>query len=86
MDTPHAKTIDAVSKQLGLPPERNLKTLIVEGDDEAESRLYAIILRGDHELNEIKAGKLPGVRSPLVFANEEAITKAMGASVGPWGP
>lgn len=86
VDTPHAKTIDAVSKQLGLPPERNLKTLIVEGDDEAESRLYAIILRGDHELNEIKAGKLPGVRSPLVFANEEAITKAMGASVGSLGP
>lgn len=86
VETPHAKTIDAVAKQLGVPPERNLKTLIVEGDDEAESQLYAIILRGDHELNEIKAGKLPGVKSPLVFANEEAISKAMGASVGSLGP
>ena len=86
VDTPHAKTIEAVAKQLGLPPEQNLKTLIVEGDSESESSLYAIILRGDHELNEIKAGKLPGVKSPLVFASEEAITKAMGASVGSLGP
>jgi prolyl-tRNA synthetase len=60
--------------------------LIIEGDGESESSLYAIILRGDHELNEIKAGKLPGVKSPLVFASEEAITKAMGASVGSLGP
>ena len=86
VDTPHAKTIDAVAKQLGLPPEQNLKTLIVEGNGESESSLYAIILRGDHELNEIKAAKLPGVRSPLAFASEEAITKAMGASVGSLGP
>ena len=86
VDTPYAKTIEAVAKQLGLPPEQNLKTLIVEGDDASESSLYAIILRGDHELNEIKAGKLPGVKSPLAFASEEAITKAMGASVGSLGP
>ena len=86
VDTPHAKTIDAVAKQLGLPAEQNLKTLIVEGDGESESSLYAIILRGDHELNEIKAAKLPGVKSPLAFASEEAITKAMGASVGSLGP
>lgn len=86
VDTPHAKTIEAVAKQLGLPPEQNLKTLIVEGNGESESSLYAIILRGDHELNEIKAAKLPGVKSPLAFASEEAITKAMGASVGSLGP
>ena len=86
VDTPHAKTIDAVAKQLGLPPEQNLKTLIVEGNGESESSLYAIILRGDHELNEIKAAKLPGVKSPLAFASEEAISKAMGASVGSLGP
>ena len=86
VDTPHAKTIDAVAKQLGMPAEQNLKTLIVEGDGDSESSLYAIILRGDHELNEIKAAKLPGVKSPLAFASEEAITKAMGASVGSLGP
>ena len=86
VDTPHAKTIDAVAKQLGMPAEQNLKTLIVEGDGDSESSLYAIILRGDHELNEIKAAKLPGVKSPLAFASEEAISKAMGASVGSLGP
>ena len=86
VETPHAKTIEAVAIQLGLPPEQNLKTLIVEGDGASKSSTYAIILRGDHELNEIKAGKLPGVKSPLAFASEEAIIKAMGASVGSLGP
>ena len=82
--TPNAKTIEAVAQQLGLPASQNVKTLIVEGDD--DGALYAIILRGDHELNEIKAAKLPGVASPLTFAAEERIPKAMGASVGSLGP
>ena len=82
--TPNAKTIEAVAKQLGLPASQNVKTLIVEGDE--DGALYAIILRGDHELNEIKAAKLPGVASPLTFAAEERIPKAMGASVGSLGP
>ena len=89
VDTPNSKTIEAVASLLGLPVEQNLKTLIVEADPEDTdnpSGLVAIILRGDHELNEIKAAKLPGVRSPLAFAKEEAITQAMGASVGSLGP
>jgi len=89
VDTPNSKTIEAVASLLGLPVEQNLKTLIVEADPEDTdnpSSLVAIILRGDHELNEIKAAKLPGVRSPLAFAQEEAITRAMGASVGSLGP
>ena len=89
VDTPNSKTIEAVASLLGLPVEQNLKTLIVEADPEDTdnpSGLVAIILRCDHELNEIKAAKLPGVRSPLAFAQEEAITQAMGASVGSLGP
>ena len=89
VDTPNSKTIEAVASLLGLPVEQNLKTLIVEADPEDTdnpSGLVAVILRGDHELNEIKAAKLPGVRSPLAFAQEEAITRAMGASVGSLGP
>ena len=89
VDTPNSKTIEAVASLLGLPVEQNLKTLIVEADPEDTDNpngLVAIILRGDHELNEIKAAKLPGVRSPLAFAQEEAITQAMGASVGSLGP
>lgn len=89
VDTPNATTIEAVAKLLGLPVEKNLKTLIVEADPDDtnnHSGLAAIILRGDHELNEIKAAKLPGVKSPLAFAREEAIAQIMGASVGSLGP
>lgn len=89
VETPNAKTIVAVAKLLELPIEQNLKTLMVEADpDDADNQsgLVALILRGDHELNEIKAAKLPGVKAPLTFAREEAITHAMGASVGSLGP
>ena len=90
VDTPNAKTIDAVAQLLGLPIEQNLKTLIVEAETDEDSvnqsGLVAIILRGDHELNEIKAAKLPGVKAPLAFAKEEAIAQVMGASVGSLGP
>jgi prolyl-tRNA synthetase len=84
VDTPNAKTIESVAQQLGLPASQNIKTLIVEGEE--AGALFAVILRGDHELNEIKAAKLPGVASPLSFAAEEQIAKAMGASVGSLGP
>ncbi len=87
VDTPNAKTIQAVAEQLNLPTAQNLKTLVVEGDGaDNPSGLIAIILRGDHELNEIKANKIPGVKAPLTFAQEDAIKQAMGASVGSLGP
>ena len=86
VDTPNTKTIDAVALLLGLPTQQNLKTLMVEGAEDAESHLYAIILRGDHDLNEIKAAKLPGIKSPLTFADEEIIAKTMGAHAGSLGP
>ena len=84
VDTPNAKTIESVAQQLGLPASQNVKTLIVEGEE--AGALFAVILRGDHELNEIKAAKLPGVASPLSFAAEEQIAKATGAGVGSLGP
>ena len=84
VDTPNAKTIESVAQQLGLPASQNVKTLIVEGEE--AGALFAVILRGDHELNEIKAARLPGVASPLSFAAEEQITNAIGASVGSLGP
>jgi prolyl-tRNA synthetase len=87
VDTPNAKTIQAVAEQLNLPTAQNLKTLVVEGDGaDNPSGLIAIILRGDHELNEIKASKISGVKAPLTFAQEDAIKQAMGASVGSLGP
>ena len=82
VDTPEQKTIAAVCEFLGLPATRTVKTLIVRGDDGP----LAIVLRGDHELNEIKAEKLPGVTAPLTFASDADIIAATGAKPGSIGP
>jgi prolyl-tRNA synthetase len=82
VDTPNIKTIDEVASFLGVQPTQTLKTLIVHG----EEGLIAIVLRGDHELNEVKAEKLQGVRTPLTFATDDEIKAATGASVGSLGP
>lgn len=92
--TPGQKTIADLSEFLQVKPEHSIKTLIVLGeaevDEEAESQpeppLVALVLRGDHDMNEIKAEKLVGVANPLTFAPEERITKELGASVGSLGP
>jgi prolyl-tRNA synthetase len=81
--TPNAKTIKALHEQFNLSPETGIKTLIVKG---TESKLIALILRGDHEINPIKAEKLPGVFSPLTMADEEEIKLALNCSVGSLGP
>ena len=82
-DTPHAKTIDALAKNYGVPAERSIKTLFVE---DAEGELVALVLRGDHQLNEIKAEKIEGMSQPLRMAQEEAVKRATGASFGSLGP
>ncbi len=82
VETPGCTTIAAVSELLATPVERCLKTLLVRG----EESLIAIILRGDHELNEIKAAKLPGVKQPLEFATDDEIVAAVGAAPGSIGP
>lgn len=87
--TPGQKTIDAVSEFLGTPAEQSVKTLIVRGvaeADDAPAPLVALILRGDHQLNEIKAENLPEVAEPLVFASDEEITAAVGCGPGSLGP
>ncbi len=86
--TPDQKTIDEVAKFLALTPQNCLKTLIVEGDlGEAEKPpLIALVLRGDHSLNEIKAEKIDGVASPLRMADEAEIKAVLGASTGSLGP
>ena len=86
--TQNAKTIDEVANQLNIPPTQTVKTLIVEGNaEEGEPRpLVALVLRGDHTLNDIKAIKLPEVADPLQFADEAHIKRELGASVGSLGP
>lgn len=86
--TPNTKTIDDVCTLLEVPTEQTVKTLIVLGEetDDGEAPLIALVLRGDHELNEIKAAKLPGVATPLTFAPEERIASEIGAMIGSLGP
>ena len=85
VDTPNAKTIAELVAQFNLPIEKTVKTLIVKGVNE-EQPLVALIIRGDHELNEVKAEKLAEVASPLEFADEAAIKAKIGAGVGSLGP
>jgi prolyl-tRNA synthetase len=82
VDTPTQKTIEEVSAFLGVPPERCVKTLLVRGTD----GVVALCLRGDHEVNEIKAGKLPELPGESVLAGEGEIRAATGASPGFIGP
>lgn len=86
--TPDAKTIPALVEQFDLPVERTVKTLIVHAatEDGEANGLVALIVRGDHELNTLKASKLPQVFSPLTFASDEEIKAALGASPGSLGP
>jgi prolyl-tRNA synthetase len=85
VETPGVHTIDELCAFLEIPAERTLKTLVVEGDSEA-APLVALVLRGDHQLNAIKAEKLGGVASPLTFADESAIKAALGCGPGSIGP
>ena len=80
--TPTQKTIDEVSAFLGIAPAQCVKTLIVRGVD----GLVALCLRGDHELNEIKAAKLPELPGEPVLADEAAIVKQVGCVPGFLGP
>ena len=82
-NTPDAKTIDALSKNHDIAPDTSLKTLFVE---DAQGGLVALVLRGDQQLNEIKAEKISGISQPLRMAQESAVRTATGASFGSLGP
>ena len=81
--TPGVKTIAELCDFLKLPAERTVKAIVVEGADE---RPVLLLVRGDHELNAIKAEKLPQVKAPLTFAGPDAIRAAFGAGPGSLGP
>ncbi|EKT0592392.1 proline--tRNA ligase [Morganella morganii] len=86
VDTPNAKTIAELVEQFNLPVEKTVKTLIVHGSKESGHKLVALLVRGDHELNEVKAEKHPLVAAPLEFATEEEIRAAVNAGPGSLGP
>jgi prolyl-tRNA synthetase len=82
--TPGAKTIEDLARFLKIAPSKTIKTLLVDGTGEDD--VVALVVRGDHELNAIKAQKLPGVANPLRMASAERIARATGAEVGYIGP
>ncbi|MBX4132576.1 proline--tRNA ligase [Frischella sp. Ac48] len=86
VDTPNAKTIEELVEQFNLPVEKTVKTLIVKASKESGQQLVALLVRGDHTLNEIKAEKLDIVASPLEFATEEEIRAMVNAGPGSLGP
>ena len=82
--TPDVKTIAALVEFLNIPVEQTLKSIVVEGENEGE--LVLLLLRGDHEFNDIKAEKLAGVKAPLTMAAPELIHAQFGADGGSLGP
>lgn len=84
VSTPNIQSIEDVCKHLNITAQQCIKTLIVEGVE--ENSLVALIVRGDHQLNEIKAEKLESVKAPLCMANAAAIKKAIGCDIGSIGP
>ncbi|EXJ11074.1 proline--tRNA ligase [Nitrincola nitratireducens] len=86
VDTPKAKTIAQLVEQFNLPIEKTVKTLIVKASDQTDAEFVALLVRGDHELNEIKAEKHPLVAAPLCFATEDEIRALLGAGPGSLGP
>jgi prolyl-tRNA synthetase len=84
VDTPGRHSIDEVSRFLGVPASTTAKTLIVEGAE--PGTVVALVLRGDHELNTVKAEKLTEVASPLRLASDEAVRRATGCAPGSVGP
>ncbi|MFB9217517.1 proline--tRNA ligase [Vibrio sinaloensis] len=86
VDTPNAKTIAELVEQFELPIEKTVKTLFVKASDEVDADIIALIIRGDHELNEVKAENLPQVAAPLEMATEEEIRALIGAGPGSLGP
>lgn len=86
VDTPKAKTIAELVEQFDIPVTRTVKTLIVAASEEFGGGFVALLLRGDHELNEIKAEKHQAIASPLRFATEDEIRSLIGAGPGSLGP
>ncbi|MEH6560905.1 MAG: proline--tRNA ligase, partial [Marinobacter sp.] len=92
--TPDQRTIETISQFLNIDATRTVKTLLVkaeadeasEGDEKNKPGLVALILRGDHTLNEIKAENLAGVAEPLTMATDEEIESTIGCKAGSIGP
>ena len=81
VDTPHKKTIQDVANFLNISPKKLVKTLLVQGVDDP----VALVLRGDHDLNEIKANNLAAVASPLTMLTDDEIKQVAKCDAGSIG-
>lgn len=86
--TPNQHSIDEVTAFLNAEAEQTVKTLVVLGEESEDKiqPLIALVVRGDHALNEIKAEKISGLATPLTFAPEERIERELGVKPGSIGP
>lgn len=86
--TPGQNTVEELTHYLKIPDSQMVKTLIVLGEKDAEGTapLMALVVRGDHSLNEVKAAKVAGIAVPLTFANDTRILQELGADTGSLGP
>ena len=83
VDTPGVHTIEELEKKLSVKASACAKTLLVEGTD---TPVVALVVRGDHQLNAIKAEHQPEVKAPLTFATAEQIRSVAGCDAGSIGP
>ena len=82
VETPDVTSIESLVNFLNVDVSSTVKTIVVEGEDSP----VALVLRGDHELNELKAARLPEIVQPLRFASEEQVFEAVGCRLGSIGP
>ncbi len=86
VDTPDVRSIEELVSKHGVTIENTIKTLIVRAPEGADPKFVALLIRGDHTLNLIKAERMDAVASPLTFATDEEIHQAIGAGPGSLGP
>lgn len=83
--TPGKTKCEDVAALLGLPLSRTVKSVVLAADNDGSKEIWLLLLRGDHELNEVKAGKIPGL-SNFRFASEAEIVECFGTKPGYLGP
>ena len=87
--TPNAPKCELVAELLGVPLDRTVKSIVLAAEDPdapAQSRIWLLLVRGDHELNEVKVGKLAGLEQGYRLATEDEIKAAFGCAPGYLGP
>jgi len=81
--TPEQKTIDQIVNYLEMPVKKTVKTIVIE---DSEQKVFALVLRGDHSLNEVKVSKLSEISPPFHFADDKTIRRHTNADPGSIGP